>query len=377
MSSDFTDQAAAGPQSLLAATLHVDLGRDWRGGQGQALLLMQGLLRRGHKAELVAVRGSPLAAKALAGGIPVHHVMPRAPRLHAAILLRKLLGRGRAGLVHCHDAHALTAAWLAGAHRRASVVASRRLAFPLSRNPWGLARYRSARRIAAVSCFVRESVLASGLPPDQVEVVYDGVELPPVPSPEEKARARRAWSPDSQGALVGCVGYLLPEKGQEALVRAMPIVLQARPGSRLLLAGDGPCRPHLERLAAELGVERAVRFAGHVVDVVSVYRALDAFVFPSLAEPLGSSLLAAMAHGLPCVAVARGAVPEIIEDGLNGLLAQAPEPSELASRVILLLEDMPLRLRLGEAARQTIERRFTADHMVEATIDLYRRILRG
>ena len=368
------EERADRPQPRPLSTLHIDLGRDWRGGQGQALLLMQGLQGRGHEVELITMEGSPLAAKAQAAGIRVHLAGHRAARLHAAFLLRERLGQDRPGVVHCHDAHALTAAWLAGAHRRTQLVASRRLAYPLSQSPCGLARYRSARKIVAVSQFVRSTVLSSGLPPDRVEVVYDGVEVPPPPASEERLRARSLWGFDHGTPLIGCVGYLLPEKGQELLIRAMPGILRAHPNCRLLLAGDGPCRAHLEGLAAELQVDEAVCFAGHVTDVVQVYRALDVFVFPSLAEPLGSSLLAAMAHSLPSVAVARGAVREIIEDCRDGLLVPEPEADAISAAVVRLLSEPPLRLRLGRAARQTIEQRFTADQMVEATLDVYRRL---
>ena len=98
----------------------------------------------------------------------------------------------------------------------------------------------------------------------------------------------------------------MPEKGQEFAVRAMAEVRAKFPPARLLLAGDGPCRGQLEKLARELGVADAVIFAGFVEDIAQVYRALDVFVFPSLAEPLGTSLLAAMGWGLPVVAVASG-----------------------------------------------------------------------
>ena len=182
------------------------------------------------------------------------------------------------------------------------------------------------------------------------------------------------WNPGPEAPLLGCVGYLLPEKGQEALIRAMPILRKRRPGCRLLLAGDGPCRSDLERLAAGLDVTEAVCFAGHVEDVTQVYRALDLFLLPSLAEPLGSALLAAMAHGLPSVAVARGAVPEIIEDGRNGLLVSSPDPAGIASAALRLLDDPPLAARLGEASRRTIEERFSANRMIEGTLALYRRI---
>jgi glycosyltransferase involved in cell wall biosynthesis len=227
-----------------------------------------------------------------------------------------------------------------------------------------------------VSRFVRESVLAAGLRSEQVEVIYDGVQVPPLPTPEEVRAARRRWevSDSSRLPLLGCVGYLLPEKGQELLIRALPEVRNQCQDCRLVLAGDGPCRARLERLARQLRVEQAVHFAGVVDDISQVYQAIDVFVLPSIAEPLGSSLLSAMAYGLPAVAVAGGAVPEIIQDGRNGSLVPTRDPSAIAAAVLRLLQDSPLCRRLGIAARQTIEERFSAEGMVEQTIDLYRRL---
>ena len=141
-----------------------------------------------------------------------------------------------------------------------------------------------------------------------------------------------------------------------------------------MLAGDGPCRARLERLAAELGVARAVEFAGHVEDVAAVYRSLDVFLFPSLAEPLGSALLTAMAYGLPVVARPSGAVPEVIEDGGNGLFA-SEEPGAFAAAVLRLLDDAELAARLGAAARLTVEQQFSADAMIQGTLQVYHRVL--
>ncbi len=186
---------------------------------------------------------------------------------------------------------------------------------------------------------------------------------------------RRPVRPGALRALLGCVGYLLPEKGHQLLIRALAPVLARYPDCRLLLAGDGPCRAALQRLAAESGVERAVEFAGHVEDVAAVYRSLDVFLFPSLAEPLGSALLTAMAYGLPAVALARGAVPEVIEDGRNGLLVAAPEPEAFAAAVLRLLDEPALAARLGAAARQTVERRFSAEAMIQSTLQVYHRVL--
>lgn len=349
----------ARPSPKPLTTVHVDLGREWRGGQSQALLLMRGLVARGHAAELVAARGSPLARRAEASGMRVHATAPW--RTAAAVTIWRLVASGRFDLVHCHDAHGLTAAWLAGAAAHTALVASRRVAYPLSRGAFGLARYRSAGRVIAVSNFVRESVVESGLPQGQVEVVYDGVEMP-----DSAPRLRGS-------RMLGSVGCLVPEKGQELIIRALPRILERRSGCRLVLAGSGRNRAALERLAAELEVAQAVEFTGFVEDVDQVYRKLDVFLFPSLAEPLGSSLLSAMSYGLPSVAVGRGAIPEVIDDGRNGLLVPAPEPEAFAQAVLRVLGDPMLAARLGAAARQTVQEHFSVGTMIDNTLQVYSR----
>ena len=358
-------------------TLHVDLGKDWRGGQNQALLLLQGLRARGHPSELLARCESPLAQRAQSAGIPVHPMPRLGARLWAALRLRKLLAQRGFEILHLHDAHALTAAWLVRAHQLTSVVASRRLAYRLQPGRFALARYLSAHRILAVSEFVAKSVTASRVPGERVQVVYDGVELTPLPAPDFRRSARERWGVADNETLLGCVGYLLPEKGQEFLVRALPIVRAEFPRCRLLLAGAGPCHRRFERLAREMTVESAVIFAGFVENVAQVYAALDVFVFPSLAEPLGSSLLTAMVFALPIVAVGRGAVPEVIQDGRTGLLVADPDPGQIAAAVVRLLHDAQRAAQLGAAARELVRDRFTADRMVEATLRVYEQVCGG
>jgi glycosyltransferase involved in cell wall biosynthesis len=349
-------------------TLHFDTRPDWRGGQNQILLLMRGLRARGHGAELAALEGSPLAQRAASENFPVHSFPGLFTRARAAQRVKKLLPE-HFDVVHAHDPHALTAAWLAGAHRQTALVVARRVVYGL--HALGLSRYRAARRILAVSRFVAESVTRSGIPAAQVEVVYDGVELPAAVSPEQRQRARARWGMREDGILLGCVGYLVPGKGQEHLLRAMAAVRERFPNCRLLLAGDGPLRPQLERLAGELGLSSCVVFARFLADPGEVYRGLDCFVFPAVDEALGTSLLAAMAHSLPAIAVASGGVPEIIEDGANGLLIPAPEAGGIARCLFGLLGDRVLAARLGAAARETISARFTADRMVEQTLHNY------
>src|SRR5215469_347259 len=356
--------------------LHLDTRPDWRGGQHQILMTLRGQRERGHDAQLLTRRGSPLEQSATSEKFAVHTFSPRFARLGALWCLREIMHQQSFDVVHAHDPHALSAAWLARAHRRSALVISRRVAYPLSRGWLALARYRAGHRIIAVSRFVAESVLAAGIDASRVAVVYDGVEVPPVTSAEARIAARKRWNISEATPLLGCVGYLLPEKGQELLVRAMKTIVAEFPACKLILAGDGPMRQRLESLARELSLADNVIFAGFVEDTDAVYRALDLFVFPSLAEPLGSSLLAAMAHALPSIAVASGGVPEIIDDGRNGVLVPPFDAAALARAVCTLLRDPQTAQHLGAAARETVAQRFTAATLTGKTLQEYEHAIR-
>jgi len=351
--------------------LYVDLEREWRGGQSQALLTVKGLSALGHDAQLLSVRGSPLARRAEGAGIQVHNVGKEARRIGAALLLRKLLSQHSYDVLHANEPHALTSAWLAGAQERTRVVISRRVAYPLSRGRLARKRYQMAQRIVAISHFVEQSVLESGLSHEKVAVVYEGVDIPPLSTVEARRKKRQRWGVTGNERLLGCVGYLLPEKGQEIAIRALSTLRTKVPSVRLLLAGDGPCRPALEALVQRLGMRDEVIFAGFVEDVAEVYVALDAFVFPSLAEPLGTSLLAAMAWGLPVLAVASGGVPEYVKNGDNGLLVARSDPELFSAGMVRVLSDESLRIALGQKARQTVAEQFSAERMVENTLRIY------
>lgn len=352
----------------------VDLETAWRGGQNQALLLLKGLQARGYPAELVAADGSALAERAVAIGVPVHCVTRGVARLPAARQIRKLLRRARFDLVHANEAHAVSAAWLAGAHRRVPMVISRRVGYPIGKTRLARARYEAAASIVANSKWVAERAAASGAPREKLTVVYEGTEVPPRFTPEQRRAARREWKIVENVPLLGCVGVLLPDKGHEWLIRALAELRKEFPAAKLLLAGDGPCRGNLESLAQELGVRDAVIFAGFVKAVDKIYAALDVFLLPSFFEALNNSLLAAMAYEIPSIAFDRGALGEIIEDGVSGFLVKAADGPALQRAVAAILRDPAKGKKIGEAGRRRVEQNFSADKMVEETIRVYKAV---
>ena len=353
--------------------LVVDLGREYRGGQHQALLLVKGLLSLGQAPSLMTARGSALAQRARAAGVPVHAISGR--RLEAAWRIRQLVRERLLDVVHANEPHALTSAWLAGAHHLVPIVAARRFTSRLSTKALALARYRAAARIVAVSEFVRQSVAASGLPARQVQVIYDGVEIPILQSAVQRRTAREKLGLPHNAVALLTLAALVPGKGHRRLLYAFAQIREQFPTSVILLAGEGPERAGLTVFARRHGLSDRVRFLGFVPEIESLYGAADYFIFPSHEEGLGSALLLAMAHELPVVATACGGIPEVVEDGKNGLLAANLEPASLATAMGRLLSNPEEAERLGRAARETILARFSADHMVKATLQLYEQLV--
>lgn len=354
-----------------------DLEREWRGGQNQALLLLRGLRERGHEAELLAAEGSALGGRAATAGVPVHWVPARFCTWHAWRKLRRLMAEHAPDAVHVNEPHALTAAWLAGAGRKTALVISRRVGYPLTKSRLAKARYLAARRIIANSQWVAGQVEACGIPREKISVIYEGTEIPAATTAEERRKARARWGISDDAPLLGCAGVFLPDKGQEWLIRALAALRPEFPGCRLLLAGDGPLRGKLEALARELGVGEAVLFPGFVKDVEAVYQALDIFLLPSFFEALNNSLIAAMAQEIPSIAFAKGALPEIIEHERSGLLVSGPDTEEIRGAAARLLREREFARRLGQAGRERVRERFSAERMVEETLRLYEQLRRS
>lgn len=354
--------------------LYVDLEREWRGGQSQALLTLLGLRERELQVELVAPCDSPLAVRSAEAGITVHEAARFGLRARAAAKIRGLLARENFDLAHLNEPHALTAAWLASAHKKVPLLLSRRIGFSLRRGWVTRARYGAVHRFVANSKNVAQSLIDCGIGPERISIVNEGVEIPALPSPERRNSARSHWGVKKEEFLFGCVGVFVPEKGQRHLIEALASVRESHPEARLLLAGDGQCRAELEALAKQLGLLGAVIFPGFVNDVAKVYDALDAFAFPSEFEGLGTALQTAIAAGLPSISTSRGALAEVV-DGDRTALVVEPNGKEFAEAMLRLMTDPGLRKKIGEAGRREAQERFSAERMVDGTIQVYEEVL--
>jgi glycosyltransferase involved in cell wall biosynthesis len=292
--------------------LHIDSGREMRGGQWQVLRLLEGMAAAGHEPVLLAPRISPLFRKAAEQSLPAQPLKPSAlVRLSAS-----------ADLVHAHDARSHSLAALL----RAPLAVARRVAFPIRRTPASRWKYARADHYIAVSQYVKRVLVGAGISSQKISVVYDGVPLPVAAA---------------SGRLIVAPSTADPAKGTHVLREAATLA--------------GVSLHFSENLEEDLTQARL-------------------FVYITHQEGLGSAALLAMATGVPVVASRVGGLPEIIEDGQTGLLAENT-PEAIASAMRRLLGDGTLRATLATRARETVRERFSVSAMVRDTLNVYERML--
>lgn len=346
--------------------LHVDSGREWRGGQRQVLLLARGQREQGHEPLVVAATDAPLLHRLRSSGLAASGVRMRADwDIAAARRLRNLIRTWRPDVVHAHDAraHALAMGALLG---RASLplVVTRRVAFV----PKGRLKYgpRVARFIA-ISHAVHDALRQGGVPASRIDIVYSGVPVPRVAVARDW-RAERGWGADT--VVCGVVGAMTAEKGVRLLAAiGEQLAPELRARVRLVLLGGSATGREM------LGGIEAFR-AGFVDEVHPAMAGLDLLWHPSSAEGLGTAVIDAMALGVPPVAFAVGGLPELIVSGETGYLVPPGDVGAFARSAAPLIADPAARARLA-AAGPARAAEFGVQRMIAGTERTYHLVLGG
>jgi glycosyltransferase involved in cell wall biosynthesis len=364
-------------------SLHVDTARTWRGGQNQVLLTVNGLREIGHRAALVAHPDGELRRRAQEG----LELIPLAPRtemdLTAAWRFSRVIKRLEPDVIHAHDPHGIAMAAFAlsidsAAFRRTQrtappLVAARRVDFHLRGNSFSKWKHRQVDCYIAASDAIRTMLIADGVPKDRVVTVHEGIDVDHVAA-APRVDVHEAFFLPHGSPVVGNVAALVPHKGQRYLIEAAHLVVREIPDARFVILGEGELRPALEHLVREHHLEKHVLLPGFRIDVLGCIKSFDLFVMSSVTEGLGTSLLDAMACARPIVATMAGGIPEIVEDGANGLLVPPRNAPALAQAIVRTLKDRALRDRLAAAGLARVRDRFTVERMVADTAKLYERI---
>ena len=236
-------------------------------------------------------------------------------------------------------------------------------------------------RLVGVSEYVRRSAHERlRFPLERIDLLYNPIDIDQFHSRPPRGRQKLVEElrlPEGSVVLLN-VARVSPQKGLLHAIRALPAVREKYPEAYLVSAGDASDQRWLSRLQAEadsLGIARYVRFLGARRDIPDLLRSCDLFVFPSLYEGLGISLVEAMAAGCACVASRVGPIPEVIKQGVDGWLVPPADVRAFAEAVCLLLNDGERRRRLGEAAAESAHARFHPEIAARKLEAIYESVL--
>lgn len=338
-----------------------------------------GLKERGHQVAVACPEEGPLFRKCRLAGLTTYSVKMRGEwDIHSAWQIARLIRRERPQIIHIHSAHAHTLAQVACAFNftsRPRVVLSRRVDFHIGKNPISYVKYRlGIDRIIAVSSGIKQVLIEDGLAKEKITVIHSGIDLSRFDTRVKADYLYQELGLEPTQPVVGIVAALASHKDHRNFLKAASIVSSHLPELQYLVVGEGRLRKELETLSKELGLEDKVKFLGFREDVLKILTILDLFVLSSYLEGLCTSLLDAQAAGVPVVATSTGGIPEIIKDGLNGLLVPPRDPESLAKAIIKLLKDTKLAKQMSSRGKEMVKE-FSKETMVSKTEEVYARLI--
>ena len=322
--------------------------------------------------------GGGIGAELQAAGIPVVWLEAHRRGGASAALALWRLAREPIDVLHAFLFHANLMGRIVGAFARVPAVVVSERSVESTKAPWHLwadrLTWRLADRWTANSRSVaRVLERREGVDARRIETILNGIDIAHFEAAVPASGFRSQMGFAEGDRVVVCVGRLDPLKGQGTLVEAFREVASAEPRARLCFVGDGPMRAALTQQSAGLKLSNEVRFSGTLTDVRPALAAAELFVLSSTEEGLPGSVMEAQAAGVPVVATAVGGTPELVRHERTGLLVPARDPVALSAAILRLLRDPDLASRLAAAARADVQQ-LSVDRMVDATVDLYRRI---
>jgi glycosyltransferase involved in cell wall biosynthesis len=289
-------------------------------------------------------------------------------------------------ILHAHDGKGQTISWLASMGTNVARVASRRVIYaPPRRIDTRLKYGRTCDAVIAISKYIRQLLVDAGVPQSNIEVIYDGVELPEeIPEATTGDPVRAVWHYKAHDFLVGHINTGTNEKGLDVAEAAARLLEKSAPDVQIAIAialpnsanSFGEMRSILSPSAEpDSATKGNYRHISCPADLSKLFAALDLYIMPSRSEGLGSSALVAMAYGVPVVASHVGGLPEIVEDGVTGWLVPPESPQALADVIVRAASDPKCLREMGMKAHERAAQ-FSSTLMVERTEALYERLVR-
>lgn len=360
------------------AILHTEWSSGWGGQEQRIILECLKMMELGHSVVIACQPDSGILAAARREGIPTEEVIIRGGWDVIAVFdICKLIRKHGITIVNTHSGKDTWVGGLAAKLSRVGFFRTRHLSIRTSKNPFNFI-HRLADGIITTGEAIRNELISyNGIAPDRIVSIATGVNVkrfnPETAVKDPGLREELGLAPDCK--IVTMVAVLRSMKRHDLLTEAAALIRQTCPSTRFLIVGDGPCYDQVKQLVHERGLSDMLIFTGHRTDIPAIFAISDVVVLTSdRNEGVPQSLSQAMAMARPVIASPIGSIPELIKDGVTGLLAETGSGASFAEHILQLLNDDNLRINLGIAARKHILENYTDDAMAKATVSFYNRM---
>lgn len=354
--------------------LHTESSRGWGGQEMRVFAELAWMRAQGHWVALAAHPESQVAQRAREAGFTVRPLRTSKGLLPIEVpSLALWLKRHRVEIVNTHSSNDGWTAGLAARLARCLLVRSRHIEVDYPNRFWSGIAYRALpHHIITTSERIAGRITAElAIPRERVSCIATGIDLQRF-HPGTPGTLRQQLGLANDIPLVGMISVLRSWKGHATFLEAAALLLKSGRPIHFVIAGDGPGRAELTEKIASGPWRGNVTLLGHRADVENVLASLDVLVLPSYAhEGIPQIILQAQAMARSVVATRIGGIPEVVEDGVTGLLIEPRDAEALAAKITHLLDDGGLRARLGTAARQHAEAHHSLDRMGTRLLELY------
>ncbi|WP_411823615.1 glycosyltransferase [Leptospira sp. 'Mane'] len=357
--------------------LHINTSREWRGGEQQLYYLAQGLNQNKIEQLIVCQPNSPLFERCTEAGFACFPLEMRGEWDRKAVAsIRTICTEKKVKLIHTHTAHAHGLAVFA---KRKTLdiplVVSRRVDFKPKNSIFSRWKYRHPANdyYLPVSQTIKRVMIEAGISPEKLITVYSGIDLKRFSKLPTGENIREEFSIPKKTVIIGNIAALVDHKDQETLIRSIAKIETSVP-FKVLIVGEGKLEKKLKALSKELNLDDKIIFTGYRTDILALLSLFDIFTLTSKEEGLGTSVLDAMASGLPVVATTGGGIAEMLTEGGGSYLSQVGDSSSLAKSFQTLLESESLRSGFGAFNKQAVKR-FSCTETSEKTKLIYYSLL--
>lgn len=356
--------------------LHTDAGENWSGIENRILIIAKHLNSKDLNISLAISPDNPLAQKAKPENIQCFDLPIRNKIDFRAILkLKNILLKHKFDILHVHRStdHWIGVQAVKFFNLPVKIIRTRHNYTPIKPNLFNRLLYNKfTDKIITVAEIIKKDITENAyINPSKVVTIHSSIMIERFNDGINTSQIREELNISSDTLLVGMIGRIRDHKDYPNFLKACKIVRERIPSVKFLIAGEGPLEKKVKNLAKELGIAKDIFFLGEWEDIPEVLAGLDIFVLSSSVEGSPAVIKEAMVMGKPVVSTSVGGIPEIIEDGVDGILVLPSSPLALADGIILVLKDKELSEKLGRNAKKTILEKFTPSVLASKTKEVY------